>query len=248
MTAILEKKFNPRWDIHEINEYIYHLIIKNKHLSFVEMLEPDITHFSIDKNFRYIIPNTSVKFAYQDMVDGYCIEFSAIPDIDFIIAQRKSFTLDHEFSQSTLFTDVSLVGELSMLSEKAYKDINRFRSDFLLTMGRFITKTNEHFNIKYNLTFDFNNNILGASVAFDFSYNMVEPLQLFYNYSISKDGILGGVAHKTEYENFLAGSTSKHMMLKFFLNNAGIENSLSERNHTHEEINQFMMLLEMKRI
>lgn len=240
-------KFNRRWNIDEINEYIYGLIVENKHLDFVLMLDPDVASFSSFSD-KYIIPNTSVYFAYQDMVQGYSISFSATPSVNILSSKRKPFTLDDELIPTNLYCDVSPVSGLKELNDKAFKDMNRFRSDFLMTLNGLKNPLTEAIHIKYNFTFDFNNAIIDASISFEFSYFELGLSNMLYNFRIGKDGIMCGTAHKNNYQNFLTGTTSKHMMLKSYLSNVGIDNDLETRNHTKEEVSNLMLLVDMKRI
>lgn len=240
-------EFNRRSNIDEINEYIYGLIVENKHLDFVLMLDPNIASFSSFSD-KCIIPNTSVYFAYQDMVQGYSVSFSSTPSVNILSSKRKTFTLDDELIPTNLYCDLSPVAGLQELHDKAFKDINRFRSDFLMTLNSLDNLLTEAIHIKYNFTFDFNNDIIDASIFFEFSYFELGLSNMLYNFRIAKDGIMCGIAHKTDYQNFLTGSTSKHMMLKSYLSNMGIDNDLETRNHTKEEVSNLMLLVDMKRI
>lgn len=237
-------KFNRRWNIDEINEYIYGLIVENKHLDFVLMLDPDVASFSSASD-KYIVPNTSVYFAYQDMVEGYSVSGTSVLKL---LSTRSSFTLDDELISSNFYCDLTPVGGLKELDDKAFKEINRFRSDFLMTLDGLKNSLTEALHIKYNFTFDFNNDIIDASISFEFSYFELGLSNMFYNFRIAKDGIMCGTAHKTHYQNFLVGSTSNHMMLKTYLNDVGIDTDLEMRNHTKEEVSNLMLLVDMKRI
>jgi hypothetical protein len=253
MSAIVEDNtandFKHCRGIDEINEYIYKLILKNKHLEFVEMLDPNIASFSHLKDNKYFVPDTSVTFAYEDMVKGYSISYKAYPDLNILGNTKTTFSFDNEFSISNLNADISLIGGLSQLHDKALKEINRFRSDFLMTLESSDVQITETSNITYNFTFDFNNNIIDSSIAFTFNYIGIGINGLFVNFKLLKDDAIScGIALKSNYQTFLVGSTSKHMMLKFFLNDIGIENELETRNHTKEEVSNYMLLIDMKRI
>lgn len=247
MSAIFEEKFNPRWDIHDINEYIYKLILKNKHLEFENVLDPDVACFSHFKG-SYIVPQTTTLFAYRDMINGYSIETTVSPHIEILSSKKNPFNLDKEIIESNIQTDITPVGGLTELYEKAFKDINRFRTDFLMTMNNFKIEASEHISIKYNFSFDFNNNILAASISFEFSYYNLGISSIFYNFHLNNEGVYCGIAYEATNKHFLAGTTSKHMMLQFLLNDAGIEHELAARNHSKEEISDYLLLLDMKRI
>lgn len=253
MSAIVEdntaNEFKHCRGIDEINEYIYKLILKNKHLDFVEMLKPNIAIFSHLKDNKYLVPETSASFCYEDMVNGYSISYKAYPNINILGNRRTTFNFDNEFSISNVITDISLIGGLSQFNDKSIKEMNRFRSDFLMTLESNNLRITETINISYNFTFDFNNNIIDSSIAFTFNYIGIDINGLFLNFKLLKDDTVScGIALKSNYQTFLVGSTSKHMMLKFFLTDIGIENELETRNHTKEEISNHMLLVDMKRI
>ncbi len=84
--------------VDEINEFIYKLILKNKHLEFVKMLDPDTTSFSSLKDNKYFIPETSVVFSYEDMAKGYSIYHKMTPDLNTLGNTRTKFSFDNEFS------------------------------------------------------------------------------------------------------------------------------------------------------
>jgi hypothetical protein len=253
MSAIVEdttdNEFKNCRSIYDINEYIYKLIVKNKHLEFVENLEPNITSFSRFHENAFIIPNTSLAtFCYQDMVKGYTVAFDATTDLIIMTNKKEPFTLDNEFTANNLYREITPVGGLKELNEKAFKEINRFRSDFLMTLDGAGIEFFEHARIKHSFTFDFNNKIIDSTISFGFNFSNIGFSDLLYNFKITENGITCGLSHKTHYEHFLVGETSKHMMLKFFLNNIGIDNDLETRNHTKEEVSKYMLLIDMKRI
>lgn len=252
MSAILEdntsNEFKNCRSIYDINEYIYKLIVKNKHLEFVAPLDPDIDSFSRFRDNVFLIPNSYIQFSYQDMVKGYSVSFDATPTLDILFNKRSAFTLDHEFTPVNIHTDVIPVGGLAELNEKAFKEINRFRSDFWMAVESIGIESFEHVRIQYVFTFDFNNKIIDSTISFLFSFRDIKFSDLLYNFKITENGIICGFSHNTHYDNFLVGSTSKHMMLKFFLMSQGIENDLETRNYTKEEISNYLLLIDMKRI
>lgn len=253
MSAIVEdntaNEFKHCRGIDEINEYIYKLILKNKHLEFVEMLKPNIASFSHLRDNKYFLPDTSATFAYEDMVKGYSISYTAYPDLNILGNTRTTFSFDNELSIDNVNSDISLIGGLSQLHDKSIKEMNRFRSDFLMTLESNNLRITETIIIHYNFTFDFNNNIIDSSIAFTFNYIGIGINGWFVNFKLLKDDTVScGIALKSNYQTFLVDSTSKHMMLKFFLNNIGIDNDLETRNHTKEEVSNYMLLIDMKRI
>jgi hypothetical protein len=251
MSAMVEDsiadEFKNCRGIDEINEFIYKLILKNKHLEFVKMLDPDTTSFSSLKDNKYFIPETSVVFSYEDMAKGYSIYHKIQPDLNTLGNTRTKFSFDNEFSVSNTHSEISLKGGLTLLHEKALEEANRFRSDFLMTLESNNIRITESAQIDYKITFDFNNNIIDSSISFGFNYININSW--FLNFKLSKDNDVScGIAFKTNYKTFLVGSTSKHLMLHFFLQDMGIENDLETRNHTKEEISNYMLLIDMKRI
>jgi len=247
MSAILEEKFNPRWDIHEINEYVYKLIVKNKHLEFANILDPSVASFSHFQG-AYIVPETTTLFAYRDMLNGYSVETKVDPHMEILASKKHPFDLDKELVDSNIYSDITPVGGLKTLYDKAFKDINRFRNDFLLTMNSFDVEVNEIITIKYNFSFDFNNNIIAADISFSLNYHNLNFSNIFYNFSLTNDDVRCGNAYKVNHKHFSAGTTSKHMLLQLLLSDAGIENDLDTRNHSKEEIANYLLLLDMKRI
>lgn len=253
MSAIVEDsiadEFKNCRGIDEINEFIYKRILKNKHLEFVEMLKPNQTHFSHQRDNKYFIPDTTTTFAYQDMVHGYSVSYNAYPEMNVLGNTRRSFSFDNEFSEANLNSEIALKGDLTELHVQALKAMNRFRSDFLMTIESSKIRINERVTIQYEFTFDFNNNVIDSSISFTFNYIGIDINGLFLNFKLLKDGTVScGIALKSNYQTFLVGSTSKHMMLKFFLNELGVENDLETRNHTKEEVSNYMLLIDMKRI
>ena len=251
MSAMVEDSISDEFKncrgIDEINEFIYKLILKNKHLEFVEMLDPDNAVFYSFKDNKYFIPQTNVVFSYEDVAKGYSIYHKMEPDLNTLADKRTKFSLDNEFSDSNIHSEISLKGYLTTFHEKALKEANRFRSDFLMVLEENNIRITERVQIDYKITFDFNNNIIDSSISFRFNY--INTNSWFLNFKLSKDNDVScGIAFKTNYKTFLVGSTSKHLMLHFLLQDMGIENDLETRNHTSEEISNYMLLIDMKRI
>jgi hypothetical protein len=241
-------KLNNMRGIDEINEVIYQCILNNKHLEFETTLSHTIDYFTsiidysgYNNENKCLIPETNVRFSYQDMIDGYSVFFDMAPSDCLMNSKEKKFPQYSEFSASTLYSSVYPAGELYDLYSKALKEINRFRSDFLDILNVSSISTIEWASIRHTYSFDFDNNIIDSSISFEFTYMSNPHLN-------GTGGVVCGVAYQNHYANFLVGTTSKHMMTKFFLLASGIESDIDTHNHKEDEIKQLLSLADMVRI